>query len=420
MTQTRRGHLAHFLARLSGRLHLERLAALEAKVAKFGRAQREDLSAARRQLDRIAGELSTRAGAAQVRDVQRRVDEVGTSLTQQDRGFSTALERARQLDEQGIDDRRFARRVEQFLRHDRTIIVGPWTGEVGFELLYWVPFVRWVATTYGLPPERLFVISRSGTAAWYGGLASRYADVFTYFTPDEFRVATKDAKKQRRVGGFDAQVMARVVAAHQLEGAALLHPGMMYRLFAPFWKELATATRVEAYSRQARIGAVAAPPPDGLPAEYVAARFYFSDCFPDTLANRAFVTSTLEAIGRQTPVVLLNTPFAVDDHRDLAPAGQPLITIGNHMAPDTNLAVQTAVMTGARAFVGTYGGYAYLAPYCGVPSLAFYSEPTFKSHHLFLAQRVFEQLGEARLVAVDVASLPLIGLGLPALSVAPS
>ncbi len=27
----------------------------------------------------------------------------------------------------------------------RPIAVGPWLGEVGFELLYWVPFVRWVA-----------------------------------------------------------------------------------------------------------------------------------------------------------------------------------------------------------------------------------------------------------------------------------
>ncbi len=58
-----------------------------------------------------------------------------------------------------------------------------------------------------------------------------------------------------------------------------------------------------------------------------------------------------------------------------------------------NLAVQTAVIARARAFVGTYGGYSYLAPFCGVPSLAFYSEPTFKVHHLQVAQHVFATAG---------------------------
>ena len=58
--------------------------------------------------------------------------------------------------------------------------------------------------------------------------------------------------------------------------------------------------------------------PPGLPREYVAARFYFSDCFPDTPANRAFVQRVLASLIAHTDVVLLNTPFAVDDHRDVA------------------------------------------------------------------------------------------------------
>jgi hypothetical protein len=30
-------------------------------------------------------------------------------------------------------------------------------GEVGFELLYWVPFLRWFAERFDVPPERLIV-----------------------------------------------------------------------------------------------------------------------------------------------------------------------------------------------------------------------------------------------------------------------
>ena len=35
------------------------------------------------------------------------------------------------------------------------IVVGPWLSEVGYEVLYWVPFVRWVQSQFRLPPERL-------------------------------------------------------------------------------------------------------------------------------------------------------------------------------------------------------------------------------------------------------------------------
>ena len=44
------------------------------------------------------------------------------------------------------------------------IVAGPWLGEVGFELLYWVPFLRWFAERFAVAPERLLVVSRGGTA----------------------------------------------------------------------------------------------------------------------------------------------------------------------------------------------------------------------------------------------------------------
>jgi hypothetical protein len=408
-----RGAVGRLLARLTGTLHLERLAAVEEKVAKFGRAQRDELAAQRSQLEQVRDSVATRASADTVKTLDRRLEALQTALAQQDRTMADALERAGRFDEQAIDDRRFARRIEQMLRHDRPIIVGPWTGEVGFELLYWVPFVRRTVTRYNIDPSRLVVVSRGGTASWYGPLAARYVDIFSFATPDEFRAATEDAKKQRRVGDFDAQIVARVRETHGLQQAELLHPGMMYRLFNPFWKELATVARVDAYTDYTQLTGEAADATAGLPDDYVAARFYFSDCFPDTPANRTFVASTLETLSRQTNVVLLNAPFAVDDHRDFSPAAGRVMSVADRMTPPTNLAVQTAVIARARAFVGTYGGYSYLAPFHGVPAVAFYSARTFKPHHLHLAHRVFERLGGPDVVALDVAHASLLNLTLP-------
>ena len=410
---TERRGFSHLVARLTGRWHLQRLAALEEKVVKFGRAQREELAAQRQAIDRLGAVLPTRASAKAVHELQRRVEDLQRSFAHQDRAFAEAFERARRLDEQGMDDRRFARRITELLRNDRPIIVGPWTGEVGFELLYWVPFVRWVVATYGIAPSRLLAVSRGGVSAWYDGLAARYADVFSYFSSEEFRLATQEAKKQRLVGKFDTVVLKRVLAAHNLGRVDLLHPGMMYRLFMPFWREIAPMSRVEQYAMYARIEASDDPVLRELPNEYVAARFYFSDCFPDTAANRTLVDSIVETISRRMPVVLLHTPFAVDDHRDVPTAGGQVLAIdAAHMPPERNLAVQTAVIARARAFVGTYGGYSYLAPFCGVPALAFYSVHSFKAHHLHAAQRVFERLGGATVVPLDAATFPMVRLAL--------
>lgn len=352
----------------------------------------------------------TRADA--VRELERRVEDLQRLLEEQDRSVSEALERMGVLDEQGMGDRRFARRMEAIVCHKRPVIVGPWTGEVGFELIYWIPFVRWVLSRYQIAADRLWVVSRGGTRVWYGGVATRYVDAFEYYSPDEFRAATAEAKKQRRVGAFDADLVERVTAAHQLGRPELLHPGLMYRLFMPFWKDLATIARVDKYAAYDRLAAPDDPVVQDLPGDYVAARFYFSECFPDTPANRAFVSSTIEGISRQAPVVLLNTPFAVDDHRDVESPGGRVQTVGAHMAAPRNLAVQTAVIARARAFVGTYGGYSYLAPFCGVPSLAFYSEPTFKVHHLQVAQHVFARLGGATVVPLNVSAAPVLRMAL--------
>ena len=45
-------------------------------------------------------------------------------------------------------------------------------------------------------------------------------------------------------------------------------------------------------------------------------------------------------------------------------------TIDHLMTPEDNLAVQTAVVAHATAFVGTYGGFSYLAPFLASPRSA--------------------------------------------------
>ena len=78
--------------------------------------------------------------------------------------------------------------------------------------------------------------------------------------------------------------------------------------------------------------------------------------------------------------------------------------IGHMTSPQTNLLVQSAVVARARRFVGTYGGFAYLAPFYGVRADSYYGDSqAFSMRHLDLAQDVLAQMpGAGPLVVAPV------------------
>src|SRR5215470_6584507 len=121
------------------------------------------------------------------------------------------------------------------------IVAGPWLGEVGFELLYWLPFLRRCAERLNIDPGRFIVVSRGGTASWYRPFAARYADVFDQVSPEMFReqhdarVRDRGEQKQTRVSEFDQEVVAAAMRHAHVSEWSLLHPSLMYEAFNPYW-----------------------------------------------------------------------------------------------------------------------------------------------------------------------------------------
>ena len=100
-----------------------------------------------------------------------------------------------QSDSIDIVHREALQRALSVVHGDADVIAGPWTGEVGFELMYWIPFLAWLVEQ-GLGGQRLVVVSRGGAGLWYRHLTSRYVDILDLLTPDEFRERTAGKKKQ--------------------------------------------------------------------------------------------------------------------------------------------------------------------------------------------------------------------------------
>ena len=108
----------------------------------------------------------------------------------------TALRHAGWQSEDDVAQTQAIQRALTIARGDGDVIVGPWTGEVGFELLYWIPFLNWLVDQ-GLDPSRLVVVSRGGAAPWYRHLTTRYIDVLDLLTPEQFRERTAEGKRKQ-------------------------------------------------------------------------------------------------------------------------------------------------------------------------------------------------------------------------------
>jgi hypothetical protein len=65
------------------------------------------------------------------------------------------------------------RTVRDLADGERPVVAGPWRGDEVGELLYWVPFLRWAATTTLGVSARLIVVARPETAARYAPFAQR-------------------------------------------------------------------------------------------------------------------------------------------------------------------------------------------------------------------------------------------------------
>lgn len=401
--------LRRLVSRVSG-ADQERLHRLERAVAKAAAAQRDQSVHVQKQLAALVELVEQRASAKDSGEIR---DAVRALATQFERSVDDQLAHGGVAEQQRLNERRLFKRLDQIAASSAPIVVGPWSGEVGFELLYWVPFLEWARARWALAADRFVVVSRGGVEAWYGVTGGRYLDIFSALAPERFREATSRAEhKQRRTSSLDTEILEKL-KARGLPDGELLHPELMYRTFMPFWRDEAGFATVEAFTRYRSFTPVPDPVLSRLPADYVAVRFYFSDCFPATSENRAFARTVVSTIAARTPVVLLNPGIQVDEHVDFTPEiAQRVHTIGEAIAPERNLAVQSAIIAKARAFVGTYGGYSYLAPFYGVPALAFYSSRTFKLHHLHVAARVFAGLGSASVIPVDVAHAPIVQLAL--------
>ena len=317
------------------------------------------------------------------------------------------------------------------------IIAGPWLSEVGFEVLYWIPFLRWFEDRYRIDPERVIAISRGGVGGWYGDLAARYVEIFDHLSPEEFGRRNRErhqreeagGQKQTTIGPLDDALIAAARSAAGVKDGAICHPSLMYRLFSRFWYGNRALDLVTSHTRYLQV-----PPSHpshrrtlapshrqhlGLPERYIAAKFYTGAALPGTPEARGALRELVRTAAARMPVVMLDTGMATDEHEDYLFRDIPnVLSLRDRLVPATNLGVQTAAIAGAQGFIGTCGSLAWLAPLLGVDTLAVYSEERFLVSHIFFATQAYRQAGAARFDTLDLRSVTELDLLASAAAVA--
>jgi hypothetical protein len=300
-----------------------------------------------------------------------------------------------------------------------TILVGPWLAEVGYEVLYWIPFLRWFVDAHGISPARVIVVSRGGLGGAYAELAATYIDLFDLMSPTALAARNKarqvshegGGQKQSVESGLDRDLIELVTRRVGRPPDAVCHPSLLFRLFRDVWHGNLPMDVLHTRTRYRTARPPLTPSLSGLPAEYIAAKVYAGPALAATAETRQAVRAVVTAAAAQAPVVVLDTDFGLDEHRDFDLAGIPNVSrVGERLEARTNLGEQLALIAGARSFLGTCGGLAWMAPFLGVPTVALLDSDRLLGPHLLAMRHARQAADAAPFATLDVAAVARVNL----------
>ena len=248
---------------------------------------------------------------------------------------------------------------------------------MGFEALYWLPFLEQICHRYHIDKSRFIVVTRGGAGAWYG--AGRTVELFDYVPPADLRIqAIQGSKaqasiKQLRITAWERGLIRYLAVRLGLRRYHVLHPSRMYRALDGWWgPQTMGFAPAMAHLRFVPIPTPPVPVGLSLPEQFIAGRWYQRPTWPLSEQLLDWTHAMIHAIAERMPVVILRSSAYLDDHVDFpAPTGANIQQVIAEPWRD-NLAVQSAILKKASAFVGTWGGMAQLAVRLGIPTAAFY------------------------------------------------
>jgi hypothetical protein len=275
------------------------------------------------------------------------------------------------------------------------VIVGPWFSELGFELLYWVPFINSLSTENTFANKNVVTISRGGVEDLYDFLPSKHLNLLEYFSQTDWSDFT--SKVWQELGGLkQSKLVMREVkmlknlniqfAGKENSKTLVLHPSLMFTMFRPFWRNKNWSADL--------IAKHLVFPNFEIPEakNYGSVKIYSRPSLQINVDTTKKIGEFLKS--EKVDLKIITSDSYKDDHEvfvfsDLENA--KLIPINDY---ENNLKLQLDIIRSSSVCYTTYGGLSYYPLYFGKKSIGFYTDSSkFDQQHTKVANLLKNQFG---------------------------
>lgn len=293
----------------------------------------------------------------------------------------------------------------------KPLIIGPWLGEVGPELQYWIPWLQQQKQSGAFGDRRIIVLSRGGVASWYQFVTPEYVEVFDLVDAAAYKAVRSERTTEKQFSWTpgERQLVQQVADKLGIAKYDTLHPSKMWETLLIYFEEKKSLAWFLEQLHFERITPVVTPGLQ-LPEQYVAVRFYQSELFPATQENQAAVADLLERLLTHHSVVALVTKQQLDDHAQFPmPASSNIHTVAIDTDWKNNLGLQTQVLAQADALIGTYGGLTILPGLVGKPCFGLIGAPLGKQQalhfrHEAVTHYLYQQVAQQPYQVIQLAA----------------
>jgi hypothetical protein len=267
------------------------------------------------------------------------------------------------------------------------LILAPWLGEIGYEILYWIPFLHRMVESGAIHKSQLTVVSRGGVSEWYKGISENYVEIYDYFTPEELNNLKSEryekAGTQKLIGqdnSVEDKILARITRQSSLS-KNIYYPSEFFNAMHPLFSRLGKAAPFRMASDMLvhkQIGSSESNLKPLVPSgKYICVNLYLRPSFSPSPAEYAILLASIDTLARKlgATVIELNSGDGLDpEHgnfsRNTNWVNSQTIYKSN---PSNNLEWQSALISGSMLYIGTYGGPSYISLMYNVPTIALYS-----------------------------------------------
>lgn len=281
-------------------------------------------------------------------------------------------------------------KVEDIIKTNKKIIFGPWLGEVGYELLYWIPFIRKLCKNNNLSYENIYIISRGGVSEWYSDFSKNYIDIFDLISKENFddiknKIFQQNKSQKQSKMKMDIEFLKKYFSETDY---FFFTPSLMFNILPNYFKGYYGIQFIKKYFEYKEINLNDKNFESNLlkrynltKGEYTAIKFYKRESYE----NNESIHEMLNKISKGKKLISLDQQQTYDEHENF---NNNYKCLGN-LPLNQNLKIQSYIIKNSKYFYGTYGGFAYLATLLGTPNTTFETKKEFNQNfHKYLNDEI--------------------------------